>query len=159
DQYSALVNPDDKDDFLSNIILEAESESRLDKEDYIEKFNSEVNDKLTLYIFVIMVIFSLVLKIIYITKQIYFAEHAVFTLHFFTFVLWCFLFASLFENTDLIFFAIFVIPSVYLFLAIKKVYHRRWSTAIITSFFLSVIYIFLIFIWIIGTTAISAWMV
>lgn len=159
DQYNGMVNPDDSEDFISNIILEAESQSGMDKQNYIDKFNSEVNDKVTIYIFLIMVIFSLLLKIIYITKQIYFAEHVVFTLHFFTLVLWCFLLASLFDNTDFVLFSVFVIPSVYLFFAIKRVYHKRWSTAIFSCFFLSLSYIFLIALWIIGTIVISAWVV
>ena len=159
DQYSSLVNTEDSDDIFSNIILNAENKSGLMKEEFAEKFNSEVNDKVAVYIFFIMVVFSVLLKLVYIYKEIYFAEHVVFTLHFFTFVLWCFLIGSLFSNDRLILFSVFIVPSVYLFIALKNVYHQKWINALVPAVFLSVSYMILIFIWILGTITISAWII
>jgi hypothetical protein len=158
DQYKGIVNDNDEDDLLSNFVLEQKESSGLTDEMYINNFNDTLNDNVTLYIFAIMLIFSVLLKAVFITKNIFYAEHIVFTLHFFTFILWCFLFSVITSEVSEFFllFFLYVLPGIYLFIALKAVYHKRVWTALITSGFLTFSYWCLITMWIIGTVLISA---
>lgn len=158
DQYSALVTESSEDDFLSEYILEQQSGSESSEELYRDNFNDQFNDNITIYIFVIMFIFSVLLKLVYLPKHYFYSEHIVFTLHFFTFVLWCFLLGVAFQDLGIVFTLLFLyfIPAVYLLMAIKKVYHNRFWKAAIVSVFMTVCYWALMTAWILGTTMISA---
>lgn len=158
-QYAGLVSdPPDRDDFLSEFILQQQDKSTDSADLFIDNFNDQMNDNITLYIFVIMFIFSVLLKIVYFTKNIYYAEHIVFTLHFFTFVLWCFLLGVLTQDLDEIFIFIFMyfVPGVYLLIALKRVYHKTLWKALIVCTFLTFCYWILITAWMLGTVVISA---
>ena len=158
DQYKALVDEADKDDFMREFILSEQNSSSNSKELFVDEFNDQFNDNVTIYIFVIMFLFSVLLKIVYITKNYYYSEHVVFTLHFFTFVLWNFLLGviaqSLGDISVLMF--IYLVPGVYLFLAIKRVYHRTLWKAVIAGMFLTFSYWLLVTGWVIGTILLSA---
>lgn len=105
---------------------------------FAEKFNNEYNGKLPLYILVMVVLFSLSLKLIYITTKRYYVEHLVFALHFYSFVLICATVSSFFTlvNFDITEIFMFVIPFIYLFLAVKNVYRQ----GIVISFFESLVF-------------------
>ncbi len=158
DQYKGLVNEADDDDFMREFILSEQNSSSGSKELFVDEFNDQFNDNVTIYIFVIMFLFSLLLKIVYITKNYYYSEHVVFTLHFFTFVLWNFLLGvitqSLGDISVLMF--IYLVPGVYLFLAIRRVYHRTLWKAVLTGMFLTFSYWMLVTMWVIGTILLSA---
>ncbi|MBL8015934.1 MAG: hypothetical protein JNK43_01585, partial [Ignavibacteria bacterium] len=83
----------------------------------------------------------------------------VFTLHFFTFVLWNFLLGVITQGLGDIPVLLFVylFPGLYLFLAIKRVYHRTLWKAAIAGMFLTFSYWMLVTLWIIGTVFISAY--
>jgi hypothetical protein len=158
DQYSALATDTGEDDFLSEFILEQQSKSESSKELYKDNFNDQFNDNITIYIFVIMFLFSILLKLVYLPKHYFYSEHIVFTLHFFTFVLWCFLLGVALQDLGIFFTFLFLyfIPAVYLLIAIRNVYHKTFWKAAIVSFFMAFCYWILITLWIIGTTMISA---
>ncbi|MCC7159651.1 MAG: DUF3667 domain-containing protein [Ignavibacteria bacterium] len=158
DQYKALVTESDADDFMREFILEQQSKSTDSQELFIENYNDQFNDNITLYIFVIMFLFSVLLKIVYLPKHYYYAEHIVFTLHFFTFVLWCFLAGVAFQDLGdfSIFFFMFFVPAVYLLFAIKRVYHRTLWKAVLVTIFMTFSYWILVTIWMIGTVLVSA---
>ena len=159
DQYTGIVtDPPDKDDIFSSFILEQKESSGVPAGLYIAEFNNEVNNNITLYIFFIIFIFSILLRLVYIRKKIFYSEHIVFTLHFFTFVLWCFLFAVLTADfgPGFLFLFLYLIPGVYLFAAVRNVYHKTIWKALISSGFLTLSYWFLITVWIMGTIFISA---
>lgn len=47
-----------------------QEESGKSKELYADNFNDQISDNITLYIFFIMLVFSLLLKAVYVTKNI-----------------------------------------------------------------------------------------
>lgn len=159
DQYKSLVTEAGEDDFLKEFISEQQSSSNISAELYIENFNNQFNDNITLYIFFIMFIFSVLLKIIYITKKYYYSEHIVFTLHFFTFVLWSFLAGVITQGLGEIFIFLFLyfVPGIYLLIAIKKVYHKSFFPALFASAFMTFSYWILVTIWMLGTVLLSAY--
>lgn len=158
DQYNELVTKGADDDFMEEFIIEQQQASDKSNELYIESFNNQFNDNITLYIFVIMFIFSVLLKIVYFSKNYFYAEHIVFTLHFFTFVLWCFLLALITQGLGVffLFFFIYIVPAFYLFIAIKKVYHKTFIMAVLVSVFMTFFYWILSTMWMFGTMFISA---
>lgn len=158
DQYKPIVTEADDEDYMKEFILEEKESSGQSDEMYIANFNESLNNNITLYIFVIMFFFSVLLKMVYIRKNIFYAEHIVFTLHFFTFILWCFLLAVIAnELSDMfLFFFLYILPCIYLFIAIKRVYHRTILGALLASGFLSFSYWCLITLWVIGTVLLSA---
>ena len=158
DQYKSLVTEGGEDNFMKEFILEEESSSDKSHELFVKEFNDQFNDNITLYIFFIMLIFSFILKIVYLPKKYFYTEHIVFTLHFFTFTLWCFLMGVICQGLGeaIVFFWWYFVPAFYLFFAIKRVYHKTIWKAIIVSMFMTFSYWVLLTCWIFGTVAISA---
>lgn len=157
-QYRSLVIEGGDDNFLKEFILEQEKNSGKSKELYIEEFNNQFNDNITLYIFGVMLALSVLLKIVYLSKKYYYSEHVVFTLHFFTFTLWCFLLGVATQGLGepAVFFFWYFVPSVYLFAALKRVYHKTLWKAVLVSLFITSCYCILITMWIFGTVYLSA---
>lgn len=158
DQYKALVTEAEDDNLMKELVLEQQSKSSISTELYIENYNNQFNNNITLYIFGIMFAFSVLLKIVYLPKHYFYAEHIVFTLHFFTFILWCFLAGVVLQGLGDIplFFFMFILPAIYLLIAIKRVYHRTVWKAVIVTVFLTFSYWILVMIWMIGTVFLSA---
>ncbi len=158
-QYDAMVTESKADDdFIKEFILEEQNESGETDAVYKLNFDEQMNGNITLYIFAVMFIFSVLLAIVYFTKKIYYSEHIVFTLHFFTFVLWCFLLGVIgFMVSDFfLFFFMYFVPCIYLVIALKTVYHKTLWKALIVGCVLSFSYWILITIWVMGTIVISA---
>jgi hypothetical protein len=158
DQYKSLVTDSDDDNFMKEFILEQENSVNSPKVLYIEEFNNQFNNNITLYIFVIMFIFSVLLKIVYLPKNYFYSEHIVFTLHFFTFSLWCFLLGFICQGLGevIVLFIWYFVPGLYLLIAVKNVYHKTLWKAVIVSIFLTVSYWVLVTAWIFGTIFLSA---
>jgi hypothetical protein len=158
DSYKALVTDSDDSDVFKQFVLEQQSQSNESEDLFIDNFNEEINGNITLYLFVVLFLFSVLLKIVYFTKHIFYAEHIVFTLHFFTFTLWSFALGvftqELSEHFVLLF--LYVVPGIYLLIALKKVYHKTLWKAIIVCSFLTSCYWVLITGWVLGTVFISA---
>jgi hypothetical protein len=157
-QYRSLVTEGGDDNFLKEFIMEQEETSSGNKELFIEGFNNQFNDNITLYIFVVMLVFSVLLKIVYLPKKYYYSEHVVFTLHFFTIALWCFLLGVAVQDLGepAVFFFWYFLPCLYLFAALWRVYHKTLWKAILVSMFMTMSYCILITIWIFGTVYLSA---
>ena len=158
DIYNGLMEPRDEENVLQSGISSIINDKDLDEVTFKEKFNEKVSSNIALYLFFIIICFSLLLKLLYITKHIYYVEHLIFTLHFFTFVLICYTIASLAEpfSEEIFYFSFFILPCIYLLFAVKRVYHISWSWSLIPAFILSLSYWFLALIWVIGTVFISA---
>ena len=152
---SSFISPDDlrsfEEDFDAKDFVESYiSQSGVGRDVFEARYNSEIQAKLPLYFLLLVVLFSLPLKVIYLqTKRLY-VEHLVFSMHFFTFLLIMFTLANLLELIlpDIGYLFIFLAPFVYLFFAVKNVYGQK----IIISFFETVIlflyFIGLLFFWI-----------
>lgn len=158
DQYKSLVTEGGEDNFMKELILDEESNSNKSHELFIEEFNNKFNDNITLYIFFIMLVFSVLLKIVYLPKKYFYSEHVVFTLHFFTFTLWCYLMGFICQGLGevFVFFWWYFVPGFYLLIAVRKVYHKTLWKAIIVSMFLTFSYWLLVTGWIFGTIFLSA---
>ncbi len=128
---------------------------------FSERFNNEYNGKLPLYILVMVVLFSLPLKLIYITSKHYYVEHLVFALHFFSFFLICATFSSLFMavNIDITEIFMFVLPFIYLFFAVKNVYGQGTVLTFFESLVLFIYYIGLLLFGWLAALLISLWSV
>lgn len=159
DVYKSFNSEEEqKTDDISMYLSRLQEESGKSKELYADNFNDQISDNITLYIFFIMLVFSLLLKAVYVTKKIYYVEHIVFTLHFFSFVLICLLAGTLLEplwESGTVFF-LFIFPAIYLFLALKTAYHKTIWKALVTSAFFTFSYWMLLIIWVFGTIFLSA---
>ncbi|HEY3250302.1 MAG TPA: hypothetical protein VGK25_04215, partial [Ignavibacteria bacterium] len=54
-------------------------------------------------------------------------------------------------SEEIFYFFFFIIPCIYLFFAVKRVYHSSWSGALIPGLILSLSYWILSLAWVIGT--------
>lgn len=159
DQYNLIVDEGSDDDYITQYILDKKASSNESEEMFIKNFNDQMNSNVTLYIFAVMFIFSVLLKLIYINKEYYYSEHVVFTLHFFTFVLWCVLAAGFTQELGetFIFAFLYIVPGTYLFISVRRVYHKTLLKAFLASVFMTISYWILITAWMIGTMLISAY--
>jgi hypothetical protein len=126
---------------------------------FSEKFNNEYNGKLPLYILVMVVLFSLPLKLIYITSKRYYVEHLVFALHFYSFILICATVSSFFTfiNFDITEVFMFLFPFVYLFIAVKNVYKQGLVLTFFESLILFIYYFGLLLFGWLSALLISLW--
>jgi hypothetical protein len=128
---------------------------------FSEKFNNEYNGKLPLYILIMVVLFSLPLKLIYITSKRYYVEHLVFALHFYSFFLICATVSSFFTliNFDITEIFMFVLPFIYLFIAVKNVYRQGVVLTFFESLVLFIYYFGLLLFGWLAALLISLWSV
>lgn len=117
----------------------------MDREQAMERFAENVTHNLPKLMFVLIPVFALLLKLIFIRRKIYFVDHAVFTLHFHAFVFFVMLLLLL------VYFVIgFVLPvgwllllmMIYLILAMKFFYRLSGFKVLLKFISLSVLYFF-----------------
>lgn len=121
-----------------------------------EKYNSELGAKLPLYFVGLVVVFSLPFKLIYMSHKRYYAEHLVFSIHFFSFLLAVLVLSSLLELVipDISVLFVFVLPFFYLLLSLKRVYGQKF----ILTFFETIIF-YIYYVVLLMLTVISAFFV
>lgn len=142
DQYSILeLDRQGTENFFANWVNDIREIRGVSEDDFKERFNSELNDKLPIYMLIIVFLFSVPLKIVEGKK--FYVEHLTFTLHFFTFVLFCMLLDSIINpivdwSTYLI---VFLIPPAYLLFAFRKVYKQNWIITIFEAGLFSAYYL------------------
>jgi hypothetical protein len=115
--------------------------------------------KLTWMVLLILVLFAVVLKIIYIRQKRYYVEHLVFSLHCHTFLLLMSalgLLTYVNEKQDWILNLIQIAIIVYFFLAMKKYYGQGWGKTLLKLFLLFFSYVFVASIALILTFLVSA---
>jgi Protein of unknown function (DUF3667) len=158
DMYKGIMDERDEDNIFQNGIISIMNDKNMSEEEFQEKFNDITGSSIAFNLFFIIIFFSILLKLIYIAKNIFYVEHLIFTFHFFTFVLICYTLGSLIEpfSTGIFYFFFFIVPCFYLLFAIKKVYHRNWLSVLPAAFILSVSYWFLSLVWVVGTVFIAA---
>ncbi|RPI14326.1 MAG: DUF3667 domain-containing protein [Ignavibacteriae bacterium] len=144
---SSLISPDNIEDFegygpISSFANDIIASKNISDELLAERFNNEMSSKLPLYMFGMILLFSIPLKLIYLSKKRYYVEHLVFALHFFSFVMFGFTLSFLLEllipDISMLMF-VFVIPFFYLFIAILNVYKQ---SIILTFFETSLLFIY-----------------
>lgn len=158
---SSLISPEKVESFedlgvISNIGNYIIASKNISKDMLAERFNNEMSSKLPLYMFGMILMFSLPLKLIYLSKKRYYVEHLVFALHYFSFIMLCFTVSGIMEmlwpEVNVLFY--FVIPFFYLFISIHNVYKQ----SVILTFFESVI-LFLYYFLLLFSVAVIAYMV
>lgn len=156
DTYTSFMEPRDTEDFIQNTIVEYREAAGMSEEEFGQKFNT-INDLITPGLFIVMIIFSVSLKLIYFNKHIFYVEHLVFTLHFFSMVLIFFTVGAFLNelNLDIQEFLIFFAPCVYLLFAVKTVYHSKWLFAGISALIMSFVYVMLVVLWVLGMIAVT----
>jgi hypothetical protein len=137
--FASLTESLDLKQFVTNYV----NSQGVSYELFETRFDNEMGAKTPLYFLVLMVLFSLPLKLIYISSKRLYVEHLVFSMHFFSFLLISLTVSSLLELLipDITAVFLFIIPFIYLLIAVKNVYKQK----IIISFFETAI-MFLYFI-------------
>lgn len=152
---------DEGDQTYTNYIMKVVREKDVTFEDFKTQFNSEINDKLPIYTLVMVLLFSLPLKLIYITHKRFFVEHLVFSLHFYTFFLICAMVGDIasFIYYDLYNIFLFILPFFYLFISLKRVYKQKFFVTFGETVALYFYYIGLLFVWFFAAFFITSWTV
>ena len=147
-----------KEDYNQQLISSIMESKDMNEKEFKDKFNQNVNGNTAISLFFFMIAFSVILNLIYIYKHIFYVEHLVFTLHFFSMILIMLTIGTLIEYivSDILYLFLFVFPTIYLFLSIKKVYHVKWLNAVIPSLFLSFVYWILLILWFYGLIVVGA---
>ena len=150
------------DDSLTKDYIESSIESKnISRELYKEKFNTNLQGKLPLYTIVMIILFSLPLKLMYIASKRRYVEHLVLAIHFFSFVLICTMLGeiiSLISDYDPTLFFLFVPPMFYLLISLRKVYSQGWLLSAAETVLLGIYYTGLIVGWVFGSVVITTWM-
>lgn len=159
---SSLVSPDElsslEDDFGAKDLVEnITAEKEISREVFETRFNSELQGKLPLYFLVLVVLFSLPLKIIYIHTKRPYVEHLVFSMHFFSFLLVMLTISTLLELLlpDIFYLFMFFIPFIYIFFAVKNVYGQKVLISFFESIILFLYFIGLLLVWVIAAFVIT----
>lgn len=128
-------------------------------EQFSERFDSEALDKLPLYTMLMVFLFSIPVWALFWSHKRFYVEHLVFSLHFYCFVLVSFLLGGLLDKLSevLIYPFIFLVPVVFLFFALKRVYKEGTIANLVKWGFLSAFYVMLLFIWFLEIFFITIW--
>jgi len=104
--------------------------------------------------FLLLPFFAVILKLLYVREKIYLVDHAIFTLHFHSFIfllLLVVMLVSLITGFYLGFGYVFLLISIYFVVALKKVYKQSWVASFFKAFFTYFLYsLVLTFVVIVG---------
>ncbi len=123
-------------------------------------FISGVARNLPLMMFVLLPFFALILKLLYIRKDIYFVEHLIHGINLHSFAYFIYGLTTLWvvyiewKAGSVIFWG-FIIVSVYAYFSMKKVYEQGWFKTLIKFTLLGMIYINLLFLGLLGESYIT----
>ncbi len=129
-----------------------------------EKFRSNFVSNLPRMMFFLLPVFALMLKLVYVRSKILYVRHLVFSLHFHTFVFFLlslFVFISNFikdispETGGFLGRAILICMLVYLVIDLKVVYRQGWLKTVVKLGLLTVSYVFLLGVAMIGVFIVS----
>ncbi len=94
--------------------------------------------------FLLLPIFALIMKLVYIRRKIYLIDHGVFTLYFHSFVFLLFLLVllagSVFHSASSHAGLIFTILFIYLLIALKRIYRQSWIKTVVKEFLILFLY-------------------
>ena len=113
----------------------------------IEHFSENTIHNLPKLLFVLIPIFALILKLIFIRKQIYFVDHAVFTLHYHAFaflIMLLLLIIYLTTGYALPVNWLFIVLLLYLYIAMKNFYRQTYFKTFRKFFSLLFLYFFVL---------------
>jgi hypothetical protein len=112
-----------------------------------ELFTEELNHVISKMVFLIIPFFAGLLKLFYIRRKTNYFDHLIFSFHFHSFIFMLFLIREFFSPiTEISFLLILPIISVYLYLALKKVYSQSLGKTFIKIFLLHLGYLFVLLV-------------
>ncbi len=155
---TSLINADDLNSLTESFeggpqaVEKYIERSGVSREVFETRFNNEYQAKLPLYFLVLMILFSLPLKVIYLNTKRLYVEHLVFALHFFTFLLVMATVSTIseliIEGSTLFFFL--VVPFFYLFFAVKNAYGQTLILSFFETVILYLYFVGLLVVWIVA---------
>lgn len=121
--------------FTKERIEKIASDKGLTAEEFEKKFDEKSQGLIPIYLLVIIFLFSLPLKLIYIRSKKFYVEHLVFSLHIYTFMLitWIVLTPVANINVNLYSYGLTLIMLAYIFFAIKNFYRQNILKTIVKS--------------------------
>lgn len=145
-------------DFMQEKIEEVSVKKNISKDIFIEKFNSTYISKMPFFYLIAIIAFTLLLGLIFIRQKRVFAEHLVFSLHFYTTCLIFYLIESLVSKfTDASFLIVaLIIPFIYLIMAIRNFYTKKLLPLILSSAIIYGVYFLIQAYWLILTANFTA---
>jgi hypothetical protein len=99
----------------------------------------EMLNQLPRILFLLLPLFALILKLLYIRRRIFFVEHLIFSLHFHTFWFVCMILMTLLQAKYLVI-ALLLVPLPYLFQSLRIVYQQSLFKTAVKFLLLSLIY-------------------
>jgi hypothetical protein len=98
--------------------------------DVLKEFSEALIHNIPKLMFFLLPVFALILKLVYVRRKIYLFDHAIFTLHFHSFIFLFFtllLLVSLFVTVPNLYLFAFLATLTYLLIAMRKVYRQSWG--------------------------------
>ena len=112
-----------------------------------ERFIEDMNHKISKMVFLVIPFFAGLLKLFYIRRKTNYFNHLIFSFHFHSFIFMLFLIWELLSLVMKIsFFFILPIITVYLFLALKRVYSQSRGKTLVKTFLLHIGYIIVLLV-------------
>jgi len=141
DQYTLyMANNEAGQNIFANWITDIRRSRNIPEESFKERFNNEINNKQPIYLLLMILMFSLPLKIVESKK--FYVDHLAFSFHFFTFALFCYTIAAflILINDMFMWIFYFIIPFIYLLFAFKRFYRQNWIITVFETGIFSVYY-------------------
>ena len=144
-------------------LLKINLEGKKGQAEFVQKLSSTFLHNIPKMLFLLLPVFALLLKLLYVRrKQFYFVDHAILSLHYFSFI-FLLLILSLFILDKIFNTAFFVQVSVpwiflYLLLAMKKLYGQTWGKTLLKFFALVFLFTFAVIVTMFINFAWSAFM-
>ena len=138
-------------------------EGKKGQAEFVQKLSSTFLHNIPKMLFLLLPVFALLLKLLYVRrKQFYFVDHAILSLHYFSFI-FLLLILSVFILDKIFNTAFFVQVSVpwiflYLLLAMKKLYGQTWGKTLLKFFALVFLFTFAVIVTMFINFAWSAFM-
>lgn len=133
--------------------------SAMNTQDFIKTWVENFFHNLPKLMFLLLPVFALILKLLYIRRSVYLIDHAFFTLHFHSFVFLLFtvvLLLNLFFTIPYLFTAASIIFLVYLIISIHRFYGQPWKMGILKTILLIYLYFTFTFFALLISAAVSA---
>ena len=121
-----------------------ELEGRGQKE-VLKEISEKILHNIPKLMFFLLPVFALLLKLLYVRKKVYFVDHAIFTLHYHSFIfllLTLVMLPGLFFTIPYLYPLTFLLILVYLLVALKNVFRQSWSKTSLKFTMLVLLYTF-----------------
>lgn len=149
---------------ITQRLLKINLEGEAGKKEFFKKLFTTFAHNIPKMLFFLLPVFALLLKLLYIRrKQFYFVDHAVLSLHYFSFIFLVLILSNYVLDkilgTDIFTFLSVIWISLYMLIAMKRLYLQSWKKTIVKFLALGILFFFTILITLIINLAWSALMI